>query len=128
MKAVDATFPVDLLKASPAAIAKSKAIDASGEHLAIPAPALAEFMVGAHFVGGTFLETGRALASQFLVIDIDEPVAHEAGRLGAELRRRGARMAAGDLLIAAACTHLSLNLITRDSGFSRVPGLAVEGY
>ncbi len=128
MKAIDATFPVDLLKAVPAAVAKSKALDESGEELAIPAPALAELMVGAHFVGGAYLEQARALASQFMVIDIDTAVAHEAGRLGAELRRRGRRMAAADLLIAAACARNELNLVTRDEAFARVPGLAVEGY
>jgi predicted nucleic acid-binding protein len=128
VKAVDATFPVDMLNALRPAALKAKALDESGEQLAIPAPALAEFMVGAEFIGGAYLEGARRLAAQLIVIDSDEAVALEAGRLGAELMRRGLRMAAADLLIAATCKLHQLILITRDEGFGRVPGLAVESY
>ncbi len=128
MKAVDATYPIDLLRGLALAVAKSRDLDAAGEVLVIPAPALAEVMAGAHFIGGTVLRETMRLIAEFEVVAVGEEVAHEAGRLGAEMRRRGRRMSAADLLVAAACLYSKVNLITRDAAFAGVPGLAVEAY
>lgn len=128
MRAVDATYPIDLLRGLPGAVAKSKALAAADEFVVIPAPALAEVLAGSHFAGGALLKETLDLVAEFEVLPIDGEVAHEAGRLGGELMRRGVRMSGSDLLIAAACTHRQLNLISRDAGFTRVPGLAVETY
>jgi predicted nucleic acid-binding protein len=128
MRAVDATYPIDLLKGLPGAVAKSKALAGTGEFVVIPAPALAEILVGAHYAGGALLKETLELMQEFEVLPIGGEVAHDAGRLGAELLRRGVRMSGIDLLIAAACVRHQLNLVTRDTAYGQVPGLAVESY
>jgi tRNA(fMet)-specific endonuclease VapC len=128
MKAVDSTFPIDVLKEVPSAGAKARELEAAGERLAIPAPALAEVMVGAHHAGGWLLRETLELVTPFEVLPTDAEAAHEAGRLGAEMIRRGRRMSAGDLLVAATCRLRGLILVTRDGGLAEVPGLAVEHY
>lgn len=128
MRAVDATFPIDLLKDKPEAQAKARALDGAGEAVVISAPALVEVLVGAHFLGGALLRKTLDLMAEFEVIPADAAVAHEAGRLGGLMRRRGESVAAPDLLVAAASTLHGLILVTRDEAFSRVPGLAVERY
>lgn len=128
MRAVDATFPIDLLKDDPEARAKALALDAAGEAIAISAPALVEVLVGAHFLGGSLLRKTLDLVAEFEVLPADAAVSHEAGRLGGLMRRRGDAAAAPDLLVAATSTLHGLVLVTRDEGFSRVPGLAVERY
>lgn len=128
MRVVDATFPIDVLKGHPGAQAKVAALAARDELMAIPASAMVDVLIGAYFKGGSLLEHTVALLSQFEVLAADQGVAHEAGRLGAAMRRRGARMSAPDLLVAAACTTANLNLVSRDAAFARVPGLTVESY
>ncbi|MEK6988074.1 MAG: type II toxin-antitoxin system VapC family toxin [Candidatus Thermoplasmatota archaeon] len=61
-------------------------------------------------------------------LEVDAAVAGEAGRLGAELLRRGQGLPTTDLLIAAAARLHGHVLVTRDTDFQRVPGLAIEGY
>jgi predicted nucleic acid-binding protein len=128
VRAVDATFPIDVLKAHPGARARAESLAEGDELLAIPAAALAEVLVGAYYKGGALLEATLSLLNQFEVLVADKAVAHEAGRLGAELRRRGEGMSASDLLVAASCRVGNLTLISRDEAFGRVPGLAVERY
>lgn len=128
MRAVDSTFPIDVLKGLPEAVAKAEELTAADEILAIPAPALAEVLVGAHYAGGSLLRDTLALVEPLEVIPADAEVAHSAGRLGAEMLRRGLRMSSSDLLVAAACAGRGVVLITRDEAFGRVPGLAVERY
>lgn len=128
MRAVDSTLPIDVLKGIPQAVAKAKALRDAGEEVAIPVPALAEVLVGAHHTGGALLRETLALLEGMEVLPADVEIAHEAGRLGAEMVRRGERMSASDLLVAATCAHHGLILVTRDEAFTGVPGLAVERY
>jgi len=128
MRAVDATFPIDALKGHAGAAAKAEEFATSGETVAIPAPALAETLVGAHHAGGWLLRETLSLLEPFEVLPVDAEVAHEAGRLGAELVRRGERLSGADLLVAACCVTRGVVLVTRDDAFGRVPGLAVERY
>ena len=128
MRCLDAAFLVDLLKGEEAAVRKAKELEASGEHLSIAAPALAEVLVGANFQGGRNLSKTWEILSAFEVLDVDATVAAEAGRMGAELLRRGEAIATLDLLIAAAAKVHQQILVTRDVAFSRIPGLAVEAY
>jgi len=128
VRAVDSTFPIDVLKADSGAIARARSMAERDELAAIPAPALAEILVGAYLRGGALLDTTVSLLNQFEVLVTDQAVAHEAGRLGGEMRRRGASMSAPDLLVAATCMVGNLTLISRDDAFARVPGLTVEHY
>ncbi len=105
-----------------------KEIEALGEQVSVAAPSLTEVLISAHFKGGALLGETLDLASRLEVLPIDDPVAAEAGRLGAELLRRGHSLPTTDLLIAAAARLHQHILVTRDEDFQRIPGLAVEGY
>lgn len=128
MRALDSTFLIDLLKGDGAAAAKMKEIEALGEPVSLPAPCLAEVLLGAHFKGGELLRDTLEVVARLDVLEVDAAVAGEAGRLGAELLRRGRALPTTDLLIAAAARLGGQILVTRDADFARVPGLAVEGY
>jgi predicted nucleic acid-binding protein len=125
---VDATYPIDLMKDDPGARSKAAALSTSAQPVGIAASALAEVLVGAHFVGGRHLRRTLELVAEFEVLTADTEVAHEAGRIGAQMRKIGNALSASDLLVAATCTLGQQILVSRDEKFTRVPGLPVERY
>jgi predicted nucleic acid-binding protein len=127
-RCLDSCFLVDLLAADPAAVKKAAELEASGERLSIAAPAATEVLMGAHFRGGVYLRKALELLGGLDLLPADSPVVGDAGELGAELMRRGVRAGAVDLLIAASARVHRKVLLTRDTAFIRVPGLAVETY
>lgn len=126
--ALDSTFLIDVIRANPRAIAKVSAMEGAGETAEVPAPALAETLVGAYFGRPEELRRTLELAATLQVAETDRTVAVEAGRLGAEMLRNGTPMAVPDLLIAATAKVRGQILLSRDAGFARLPGLAVETY
>lgn len=128
MRCLETTFIVDLAKGDPDARRKVQDLEEAGEPLAVASPTIAEALQGAYFRGGSVLRDTLDVISNLEVLDIDARVASEAGRMGAELLRRGAAVATVDLLIAAAARGRGAILVTRDSAFSRIPDLAVETY
>ena len=128
MRCLDSTFLIDLLKGDPAASAKMKEIESLGEPVSLPSPCLTEVLLGAHFKGGALLRDTLDAVGRLDILEVDAAVAAEAGRLGAELLRRGRSLPTTDLLIAAAARLSGRVLVTRDTDFARIPGLAVEGY
>jgi len=124
----DTTFLIDLRMGAPEALLKAKELEDSGEPKCVTSPAAAEFLVGAHRVGGRQLERSRALLRSLVLLDADLEACDEAGRIGAQLFARGEPLSANDLLIAATSKRHGQRLLTRDRTFSRVPGLAVETY
>ncbi len=128
MRCLDASFVIDLVKGDASAVRKAKALDDASERLAIPAPALAEVLVGAYFRGGPVLRKTLELLTGLEILPVDEAAADEAGRIGAELLRRGIALPTVDLLIAAVTKLNRRILVTRDEAFARIPDLAVEAY
>ncbi len=128
VRCLDSTFLLDLLKGDEAAAAKMREIEAAGEGVSLPPPCLAEILLGAHFKGGDLLRETLEVLARLDVLEVDAAVAGEAGRLGAELLRRGQGLPTTDLLIAASARLAGQILVTRDTDFARIPGLAVEGY
>ena len=128
MRCLDASFVIDLVKGAVSAARKAKTLDDARERLAIPAPALTEVLGGAYFRGGPVLRKTLELLSGLDVLPVDEGAAEEAGRIGAELLRRGTALPTVDLLIAAVAKSNRRILVTRDDAFSRIPYLAVEAY
>ena len=128
MRCLDASFLIDLLRGNPDAIRKATSLDAAGERTSVAAPALAEILSGAYYKGGPDLTHTLETLASVHVLPVDEAVAAEAGRLGGETLRRGAKVATVDLLIAAAAKINQHTLVTRDAVFARIPGLAVESY
>lgn len=128
MRCLDASFLIDLVREVPEAVRKAESLAASGERLCVAAPALAEFLIGAYHRGGEDLRKTLELAGQLDVVEVDAEVAAEAGRLGAELLRRGEAAPMVDLLIAACTKIRNIVLVTRDPAFSTIPGVVVETY
>jgi predicted nucleic acid-binding protein len=128
VRCLDATFLIDYLAGERSAVEKAKEWESAGERLASPAPAIAETLLGANFEGGSVLREGLAFLDTLDVLSVDASVAAEAGRMGAEQMRRGTPISVIDLLIAATARVNQGILVTRDSSFGRIPGLAVETY
>jgi predicted nucleic acid-binding protein len=125
---LDATFLIDYLAGDATATEKAREWAAAGERITSPAPAVAEAMIGANFRGGAALREALAFLGTLEVLPADDWVAGEAGRMGAEQLRRGARLSLSDLLIAATARLNGGILVTRDAAFGQIPGLAVETY
>lgn len=128
MYALDSTFVVDLVKGDPGAKAAAARLEARGEPVAMAAPALAEVMMGAYFAGGANLRRTLEILESVTVTETDAHVALEAARIGAELLRKGEPLSLPDLLVAGAARVAGQTVLTRDDGFGRIPGLAVESY
>jgi predicted nucleic acid-binding protein len=128
MRCLDSTFLVDVAKGRPAAKAKAKAITESGERVAVPAPVVAEVMVGANFQGGSYHRRMLDFMANLEVIDTTADIALEAGALGAELVRRGTAVGTMDLIIAATAKRSGAVIVSRDTDFAKIPGVAVETY
>ena len=128
MHCVDTSFCIDLSNGMPEALALAARLDESRERLAIPAPALTEFLTGACAQGGRRLDQALKLASRLEVLPVSGDVAMEAARLGGQAIRGGTPIGTIDLLIAALSRMHRLPLVTRDGDFVAVPGLVIQTY
>ena len=90
-RALDTSFLIDLLRGHPGAAAKAQAFDTEGEVVTVPAPALAEFLDGAYFAGGSYLAKALQLVAGRDVVPFDKECSLIAGQLRADLRRRANR-------------------------------------
>ena len=69
----------------------------------------------------------EAVLSSFPLLPVDLLTARTHARIGAELEKRGERIGAHDLWIAAACVAHGLTVASgNEREFRRVPGLEVE--
>lgn len=128
MKCVDASFCFDYLKGEVGAVRRGQEFEQNRTELLISSPALMEVLLEGYRKGGKTLEKVLALVGRLEVIPVDSSIAHEAARLGADCIKRGSTVPNTDLLIAACARVHHLPLVTRDSDFNRIPGLALETY
>ena len=128
MRSLDASFCFDLLRGDVGARERALEWEARGDVLAIPAPALAEFLRSGYRRGGRLLERSLTLTRRLEVLPLDGATAEEAAQLGGELDRRGLAVGNLDLLIAAIVRKHRSTLVTRDRDFQRIPGLHLETY
>lgn len=128
VRALDTSFLIDLLRGHTGACTKAKTLDAEAEVVAIPAPVMAEFLDGAYCTGGTYLARAMQLIAKRDVIPFDRECSLLAGQLRADARSRGATLPMIDAMIASVALRHHCVLVTGDSGFHRIPGLAVESY
>jgi len=128
MVSLETTFLVDLLNGVPAAVNRARDLEASGEPKCVTAPAAAEVLAGAYYMGGRDLSRAQALLDSLALLEFDWEACHEAGKIGADLLSRGEVLGAADLFIAAISRRHAHRLLTRDRSFARVRGLAIETY
>jgi predicted nucleic acid-binding protein len=128
MKCVDTSFCIDFVRGHGRARETIEQLEASDEELAIPAPAVTEFLTGAFARGGKELARSLEFVSRMAVLEVTETVALEAARIGGECIREGAPKATLDLLIAATAKVHHCALVTRDRDFATIPGLSIVTY
>ena len=128
MVSLDSSFLIDLLAGEPRAVSKAAELDRTSEPRFVSAPAASEVLIGAYRLGGPYFEKTKALIDSLPLLAFDRACYHQAGRLGAELLKRGTPLGQGDLFVAAITMRYGERLLASDRAFSRVPGLAVETY
>jgi len=128
VKCLDSTFCIDFANGVPEALSKADESSRTGERLAIPAPALTEFLVGAFHQGGKRLSQALEFIAELEVLDVTEPISVDAARLGGECFRRGEPIGTVDLLIASTAKHHHATLLSRDKDFAKIPGITLETY
>jgi tRNA(fMet)-specific endonuclease VapC len=78
---------------------------------------------------GRFLKPYGALMQQITVVSVDDPIAHQAARVGARLRTQGQRVNALDLLVVATALVRGWVLVTHQGRFfANVPGLTTADW
>lgn len=125
---LDTTFLVDLLRGVTPAVDKSLQFKESQETLATPSPCVAEIVRGIAHSSPRIRESAEHLLGQLDIRPLDGRAARLAGTVAAETSRRGEEVNLVDCLVAAIVLSDEGVLVTRDSDFSRVPGLHVETY
>ncbi|HZY69903.1 MAG TPA: type II toxin-antitoxin system VapC family toxin [Thermoplasmata archaeon] len=128
VRALDTPFPIDVLRGPRGAVVKAATLDSEGEAITIPAPALVEFLDGAHVAGGRHLAQAMQLVGGRDVVPFDKECSLIAGQLRPDLRSRGIPLPMMDARIASTVLRHHRILVSGDSGFARIPGLAVETY
>jgi predicted nucleic acid-binding protein len=128
VRTLDTSFLIDVLRGHRGAAAKAATFDSEQEIITIPAPVLAEFLDGAYLAGGTYLTKAMQLVAGRDVVPFDKECSLVAGRLRADLRARGVSLPMLDAMIASTALRHHSVLVTGDTGFNRVPGLALESY
>lgn len=128
MVSLDSSFLIDLLAGERRAVEKARSLDDSGEPRYITPPAAAEVLLGAYRLGGPYLARTEFLINALPLLPFDSRACHEAGRIGAELARRGTPLGQGDLFIGAITLRHGQRLLTRDRSFRLVPNLTTESY
>ena len=128
MVSLDSSFLIDLLSGRSNAVVKAAELDRTSEPRFVTAPAASEVLIGAYRLGGAYFERSRALIDSLPLLSFDRACYLEAGRLGAELLKRGTPLGQGDLFVAAITIRYGERLLANDRAFPRVPGLAVETY
>ena len=129
---VDTSFIIDAPRWGPAALEKSKGLDARRDAKFLSTPVVYEITSGLLYTrsrseAGAF----RAIASRFVILPFDEPAAAKAAEIRAELMRLGRVKSHVDVMIAGVAAAGGHSLVTRDADFRDIGsavGLAVEGY
>ena len=124
----DSSFLVDFLRGHPAAIERLKKLEGRKETKYVCPPAASEVLVGAALAGEPELARTEALLSSVSWLPFDPESCRVAARIGRDLIMSGEPLGIADLFIAAITVRHGERLLTRDRGFSRVKGLAVETY
>jgi predicted nucleic acid-binding protein len=128
---LDATFLVDLLRRDRAAVARARALEAQGETLWVPAPAVYELWNGVERADRP-MEEARKLESilrDYTVIELSAAAAATAGRIAGVLARRGTILHTVDALIAGIALEEGDAVLTRNTrDFQKIAELEIVVY
>lgn len=128
---VDTAFLIDLLRRDRVALARLKSLEAQGETLWVPAPAVFELWDGVER-GDRPDEEGNKIAAllrNYTTIDFTPEAAATAGKLSGALARRGTVLKNIDLMIAGIAVETGDPILTRNGkDFQKIPGVATVAY
>ncbi|MDD4567086.1 MAG: type II toxin-antitoxin system VapC family toxin [Methanoculleus chikugoensis] len=130
MPTLDTSFLIDLIRHDPEAMRTLKAMEREGLPLATTAINALELYRGAFLSASVQanLREVEAITRALIELPITEETYRIFGTLAAELQARGSRIGDFDEVIAAITLAGDGEIVTRDSHFTRVPGLKVRTY
>ncbi len=128
LECADSSFGIDVLHGEPRALKHVGKLRTAGRSVALPAPVITEVMLEGLARGGNHLAQTLELIASLDVLPVDAESASEAAHVGFQMARMGKTLDLADLLIAGIFIQHRSVLITRDSDFDAIPGLAVIHY
>lgn len=123
MKVLDSSYCADFLRGRDHA--RQYRLDHQDENLVIPAVGFYELYRGAVKLGHDPRSVDENLPWADR-LDYNPTHALEGARIREELEQKGQRIQHPDMMIAGVARSLGVPVVTTDSGFERVPDLAVE--
>lgn len=126
MAVLDTTFLVAIEKAQPGALARYEELAEGREPVRLPAAAWTEYLSG--FPPRDRDEARETLEAGVRFEPFTRRLADEAARMQSELMRSGDPLGWHDLQVAATALRYDEALLSSDTRFEAVPGLALEGH
>jgi tRNA(fMet)-specific endonuclease VapC len=123
---VDTSVAVDYLRGDPAA----GRVIAAASRLCSASVVLGELLHGAERSPrpAENLDRVERFASQVEILPVDEGTAHHYSEIRTSLANKGRPIPENDIWIAAVGRQHRLTVVTRDSHFTEVPGLALLAW
>ena len=127
---LDTDLLVGFLRGDSASEAKLRELEESGEEIRVTAITAYELLKGASSTARQISNMGaaRLLLRAFTLVELGMESCDAAAKVYSELRRKGSTIGEFDILIAGTVIATGDRLVTRDSHFSAVKGLKVEGW
>lgn len=130
MAVLDSSFLIDIMRAVPEAVALLEELEQKEHALFIPSPAIMELWNGAVQSQIPEQETRKIerLLEQLPLVLLDADAAKRAGEIHAFFSKSRIEISTVDLMIGGIALAHGETVVTRDSDYTRIPGLKVLKY
>lgn len=128
---LDSSFLIDLMDGDEDAVVYAKRLDGQDMAQRIPAQVVYELYVGVGITETPDSEVSKiqSVIEARPVIETTEQIAKLAGRIDGELRKKGERVAQGDIKIGATARQFDEPVITNNAAdFGKIPEVQVVEY
>jgi predicted nucleic acid-binding protein len=128
MSVLDTSFLIDLLRGKDGAKAILK--DLEDSDLFLGSPSLMELWCGAALSNSSVSEKNKIyeLLGSLNLLPLDDDSAKDAGEIEAFLIKKGLQIQVENIMIAGIARSKGKKVVSRDSDYSRIPGLKVLKY
>jgi len=127
MRCVDTDFLIAVLNDEPAIDRIIKELDMKKEYFTTVINQF-ELLAGAYQKGAKQTEIAKLLLSRFEILEFSRFSADEAGKIYAELRKKGQEIPMRDAMIAGIARVNGYSIITQDKHFKKVTKLEVINW